>query len=686
MTRVALYLRLSDEDRDKLTKEERSESIKNQEKMLRNYAYQHQWEIVAIYDDEDWSGADITRPNFKKMIDACRMRQIDVVLVKSQARFARDMEIVEKYVHNKFHEWNVRFVSLMEKIDNTRKETKKMSQIIGLTDEWFLEDTSHNIRQTLKSKRENGEYTGSFAPYGYQKDPENKNHLLPDLKVKPYIIRIFQEYNYGYGMGKIAKRLNQDGIPSPLEYKLMMGSHLKLPCLNSSILTTFSLTGSYLLRIYYYNHTGHIIRNLITLEYLTNYTHFYRQGGGSITLTKVKNEKIKFYYSCCSLSEINSSFSETGSLDFDNHLFWQPLVIGESLPEKATCIAVYTKELDRMNDIFYEFTITLLKNHDHIQYRYHIDSLFPYSQLASEYQIRLRKQYLWSITTIRKILQDEVYLGNLVQFKTTTVSYKNKTKIYLSEKERIRVENTHDAIIDSLLFQQVQTKLKQRKKCSKDGVVHLFAGKVFCSCCGRVFYKCGKKDTEGFRYLCCKDKVNHFHDCTNQKYIHEKELYDAVLNQFNLLLQKYYQVDYQLNLYQSLGNLSQDRQVEKELIALQQEKVKLCQEVERKQNTFSNLYEDFTKTYLSQKEFFLLRDKYRLDQEYLNKQLQLLEGKIQLLSKKRKAVQVQSVFEKYTQLASLSREIVQDFVEKILIDGYDPITNTRKIEITWNFD
>ena len=64
----------------------------------------------------------------------------------------------------------------------------------------------------------------------------------------------------------------------------------------------------------------------------------------------------------------------------------------------------------------------------------------------------------------------------------------------------------------------------------------------------------------------------------------------------------------------------------------------------------------------------------------------MLEGKIQLLSKKRKAVQVQSVFEKYTQLASLSREIVQDFVEKILIDGYDPITNTRKIENTWNYD
>ena len=210
MTRVALYLRLSDEDRDKLTKEERSESIKNQEKMLRNYAYQHQWEIVAIYDDEDWSGADITRPNFKKMIDACRMRQIDVVLVKSQARFARDMEIVEKYVHNKFHEWNVRFVSLMEKIDNTRKETKKMSQIIGLTDEWFLEDTSHNIRQTLKSKRENGEYTGSFAPYGYKL--ENGNLVIAEDEVE--VIRvIYDRYIHtNEGVAGVAKYLNRNGF------------------------------------------------------------------------------------------------------------------------------------------------------------------------------------------------------------------------------------------------------------------------------------------------------------------------------------------------------------------------------------------------------------------------------------------------------------------------------------------
>lgn len=102
--RVALYLRLSDEDRDKLSKEELSESIKNQEIMLRNYSLENGWEIVGVYNDDDWSGADSTRPHFNEMIKECELGNVDIVLCKTQARFARDMELVEKYVHDKFHE------------------------------------------------------------------------------------------------------------------------------------------------------------------------------------------------------------------------------------------------------------------------------------------------------------------------------------------------------------------------------------------------------------------------------------------------------------------------------------------------------------------------------------------------------------------------------------------------------
>ena len=115
--RAVLYERLSKEDGDKLTKEEKSESIKNQDLMLRSYAIEHGYEIVGVYNDEDWSGADSSRPQFNEMIKACEAGEIDVVIAKTQSRFARDMELIERYLHNKFLEWNVQFKSVVDHID-----------------------------------------------------------------------------------------------------------------------------------------------------------------------------------------------------------------------------------------------------------------------------------------------------------------------------------------------------------------------------------------------------------------------------------------------------------------------------------------------------------------------------------------------------------------------------------------
>ena len=108
--RTVLYLRLSDEDKNKLSIEELSQSIKNQEIMLRDYAIEQGFKVVGVYNDDDWSGSDATRPDFNRMIEECKNGNVDIVLCKTQARFARDMELVEKYIHNLFHEWNVRFI------------------------------------------------------------------------------------------------------------------------------------------------------------------------------------------------------------------------------------------------------------------------------------------------------------------------------------------------------------------------------------------------------------------------------------------------------------------------------------------------------------------------------------------------------------------------------------------------
>ena len=112
-----IYVRLSDEDRDKRCTADESESIQNQKSMLVNYCIEQGWQINKILCDEDWSGADRNRPGFKELLKDCEERKIDIVLCKTQSRFSRDMEIVEKYIHGKFLEWDIRFVSIVDHAD-----------------------------------------------------------------------------------------------------------------------------------------------------------------------------------------------------------------------------------------------------------------------------------------------------------------------------------------------------------------------------------------------------------------------------------------------------------------------------------------------------------------------------------------------------------------------------------------
>ena len=225
MAKVAIYLRLSDEDRDKKFKTDESESIQNQKSMLRDYCAERNWEIYDIYCDEDYSGIDKNRPDFNRMIKDCEARKIDIVLCKSQSRFSRDMEMIEKYIHNKFIEWGVRFISIVDHADSNDVSNKKARQINGLINEWYLEDASENIRKTLKHKREQGEFTGSFAPYGYLIDPDNKNHLVVDEKTAPIVQDIFNWYNQGWGYRRIVMELNNRNIPNPSTYKHLNNSN-----------------------------------------------------------------------------------------------------------------------------------------------------------------------------------------------------------------------------------------------------------------------------------------------------------------------------------------------------------------------------------------------------------------------------------------------------------------------------
>lgn len=234
--KVAIYCRLSEEDKNKQSETDDSGSIQNQKSMLLHYAMEQGWELYNIYSDDDYAGADRRRPEFNRLLKDAEQHKFDIVLCKTQSRFTRELELVEKYIHGLFPIWGIRFISIVDNADTANKGNKKSRQINGLVNEWYLEDMSDNIRSVLTSRRVNGFHIGAFALYGYKKDPNQKGHLVIDEEAAAIVREVFSLFSQGYGKTAIARMLNDRGIPNPTEYKRLHGLRYRQPKTQSSTL------------------------------------------------------------------------------------------------------------------------------------------------------------------------------------------------------------------------------------------------------------------------------------------------------------------------------------------------------------------------------------------------------------------------------------------------------------------
>lgn len=225
--KAAIYCRLSEEDRVK-TKED-SESIQNQRSMLVNYAREKGWEIYGIYCDENYSGIDGDRPEYNRMLRDAQEHCFDIILCKTQSRFSRNMEHIEKYLNGKLQEWGIRFVSVLDNVDTDVRSNKKARQINGLINEWYLEDLSENVKAVLDNKHREGKSTRPFLPYGLKKCVDDKNKIEIDEEAARIVRQIFDYYLCGMGTKEIAEFLNAKGILSPQEYKRCKGEKLNIP-------------------------------------------------------------------------------------------------------------------------------------------------------------------------------------------------------------------------------------------------------------------------------------------------------------------------------------------------------------------------------------------------------------------------------------------------------------------------
>lgn len=219
-----LYLRLSREDGDKAE----SDSIANQRDLLLTFLSSHpEIRLHKVRVDDGYSGVDYNRPDFQKMMESVKNKEINCIIVKDFSRLGRNFIETGKYIERIFPFMGVRFISVNDDYDSIRTKTSADNLAVplrNLFNDAYCRDISIKIRSHLEIKRKKGQCIAPFAAYGYQKDERNRNQLVVDEEPAAIVQEIFKRKLDGFSAQAIADWLNEQDILSPMEYKLSKGS------------------------------------------------------------------------------------------------------------------------------------------------------------------------------------------------------------------------------------------------------------------------------------------------------------------------------------------------------------------------------------------------------------------------------------------------------------------------------
>lgn len=219
--RTALYARLSVEDNGK-----EADSIENQIAFLESYISGcPDLSRVELFADNGYTGTNFHRPEFNRMMEAVQSGVIDCIVVKDLSRLGRNYIETSQFIEKICPFYGLRFIAVNDGFDTaTVTDTAQMSMALSnIVNDYYAKDISRKVTSALQTKMERGDYIGNYAPHGYCKDPENKNHLVIDPETAPVIRQIFQWRAEGVSYMGINRRLNEAGIPSPGQYRLEHG-------------------------------------------------------------------------------------------------------------------------------------------------------------------------------------------------------------------------------------------------------------------------------------------------------------------------------------------------------------------------------------------------------------------------------------------------------------------------------
>ena len=497
--RVGLYMRLSREDGDK----EESSSVTNQREMLKRYvSEQENFFIVKEYVDDGYTGTNFDRPGFKQMIADIEAGIIDTVITKDLSRLGRERLGVGHYTEIYFPEHNVRYIALLDNIDTYR-------------------DISKKIRSSLIERKKAGNFLGVTAPYGYQKDPNNKFHLIINEKEAEVVKRVFRLYLEGNGLTRIAQILTKDGIPVP---------------------------------------------------------------GESRDIGKTRRT------------------------------------------------ALYSS---------------------------------------------------WKQTTIRRILDNRVYLGELVQFKRRKINYKSKRRITVPEEERYICRGTHEAIIDEESFNAVQNILKKNKSFKGTKHDYLFKGLLFCSECGArlnvTYSNYALKRYGEYRYTTiCYSYSRLYSDICTRHSNSIPELEEVLIKHIKEVCKRYINENLQDEL---ISMAKKQKQLELKQISNEKRLETISQKISDIGLYIKNLYMDKVKGVVSENDYISLVSDFTKDRDNLIKEKEEL---ITIMNNQKPQIdetaKIEKLAKEFISLEKPTKQLLNELIEKITI------SENKEINIYFKFN
>ena len=220
---TAAYVRLSMEDSGKID----GYSLQNQEALLMEFINSHSdLHLHKMYVDNGFTGTQFERPAFEEMMQDMRDGIINCIVVKDLSRLGRNYLEAGNYLEQIFPFFKVRFISITDGYDSISPDFTDEALIIPLRNiinEGYAKDISIKVSSAFETRKKQGKYMAKNPVYGYLKDPEDKNHLVIDPEASLIVKRIFQMRLDGTSLGKIAKMLNDEGIPCPSKYFVLKG-------------------------------------------------------------------------------------------------------------------------------------------------------------------------------------------------------------------------------------------------------------------------------------------------------------------------------------------------------------------------------------------------------------------------------------------------------------------------------